>query len=197
MKPSCREVYEAIKRLSLGAGYGMGAARFRAVVLAEMGVNMTLEEAKRQLTDYRRRNPKVVAYWDRLTRQVNMSVGAGEFGIELPSGRVLHYKGLFRRGRDVYCNLATEDGYRESKLWGGLLTENAVSATARDIFTWQIPRLEAAGLRVVLHVHDEYLLEADAEVEISDVLALLREAPPWASDLPLDAGAWEGECYAK
>src|SRR5262249_28005065 len=54
LKPNCREVYEAIKRLSLGAGYGMGAARFRAVILAEMGTPMTLEEARRQLSDYRR-----------------------------------------------------------------------------------------------------------------------------------------------
>jgi DNA polymerase len=197
LKPSCRDVYEAVKRLSLGAGYGMGAARFRAVVLAEMGVAMTLDEARRQLADYRRRNPKVVAYWDRFTRLVQMSVGNGEFSIELPSGRTLHYRGLIRRGNDVCCNLATEDGYRESRLWGGLLTENAVSAPARDIFVWQIPRLEAAGLRVVLHCHDEYVLEADPDVNVEDVLALLRTPPPWASDLPLDASAWEGACYAK
>jgi hypothetical protein len=197
LKPSCREVYEAVKRLSLGAGYGMGAARFRAVLLAEMGVAMTLDEAKRQLADYRRRNPKVVAYWDRFTRQAQMSVGDGEFSIELPSGRALHYRGLVRRGQDVCCHLATEDGYRESRLWGGLLTENAVSATARDIFVWQISRLEAAGLRVVLHCHDEYVLEADPDVNVDDVIALLRTPPPWASDLPLEASAWEGACYAK
>jgi DNA polymerase len=197
LKPVARDIYEAIKRLSLGAGYGMGATRFRAVVLAEMGVAMGLEEARRQLFDYRRRNPKVVAYWDRLSRQVNMSVGNGEFGIELPSGRILRYKGLFRRGRDVYCPLATENGYRESKLWGGLLTENAVSATARDVFVWQIPRLEAASLRVVLHCHDEYVLEADPSVNVADVISLLRTPPPWALELPLDATAWEGDCYAK
>jgi hypothetical protein len=197
LKPSCREIYEAIKRLSLGAGYGMGAARFRAVVLAEMGVSMTLEEARRQLSDYRRRNPKVVKYWDRLTRRTQMSVGNGEFSINLPSGRALHYRGLVRRGNDVCCNLAAEDGYRESKLWGGLLTENVVSATARDVFVWQIARLEAAGLRVVLHCHDEYVLEADPDVDVENVLALLRTPPPWASDLPLNASAWEGNCYAK
>jgi DNA polymerase len=175
----------------------MGAPRFRAVVLAEMGVAMTLDEARRQLADYRRRNPKVVAYWGRFTRLAQMSVGNGEFSIELPSGRALHYRGLIRRGGDVCCNLATEDGYRESRLWGGLLTENAVSAMARDIFVWHIPRLEAAGLRVVLHCHDEYVLEADHDVDVSDALALLRTPPPWAAEVPLDASAWEGACYAK
>jgi hypothetical protein len=197
LKPACRDIYEAVKRLSLGAGYGMGAARFRAVVLAEMGVAMTLEEARRQLTDYRRRNPKVVAYWNRFTRLAQMSVGNGEFSIELPSGRALHYRGLVRRGNDAHCHLATENGYRESHLWGGLLTENVVSAMARDVFVWQILRLEAASLRVVLHCHDEYVLEADPDVNIADVLALLRTPPPWAADLPLDASAWEGACYAK
>jgi DNA polymerase I-like protein with 3'-5' exonuclease and polymerase domains len=197
LKPSCRDIYEAVKRLSLGAGYGMGPARFRAVVLAEMGVAMTLDEAKRQLVDYRRRNPKVVAYWNKFTRLAQMSVGNGEFGIELPSGRVLHYRGLIRRGNDVCCNLATEDGYRESRLWGGLLTENIVQATARDVFVWFILRLEAAGWRIILHCHDEYALEVDRDVSVEDVIALLREPPPWASDLPLDASAWAGTCYAK
>jgi DNA polymerase I-like protein with 3'-5' exonuclease and polymerase domains len=197
LKPACREVYEAVKRLSLGAGYGMGPARFRAVVLAEMGVAMSLDEARRQLVDYRRRNPKVVAYWNRFTRQVQMSVGDGEFSIELPSGRTLHYRGLIRRGNDVCCNLATEEGFRESRLWGGLLTENVVSGVARDTFTWQIPRLEASGWRVVAHIHDEYVLEVAPDVKVGDVVALLRTPPPWASDLPQDASAWEGGCYAK
>jgi DNA polymerase I-like protein with 3'-5' exonuclease and polymerase domains len=197
LKPSCREVYEAIKRLSLGAGYGMGPPRFRAVVLAEMGVSLTLEEAKRQLSDYRLRNPKVVAYWSRLTRLAQTSVGDGGFSIELPSGRVLRYHDLIRRGDDVICNLSTEDGFRESRLWGGLLTENVVSAVARDAFVWQLSRLEAAGWWIVLHCHDEYVLEVDHGVDVNDVLALLREPPPWAPDLPLDASAWEGDCYDK
>jgi hypothetical protein len=83
--------------------------------------------------------------------------------------------------------------------WGDARSTQKVlpPATARDIFVWQIPRLEAAGLRVVLHCHDEYVLEADHDVNIADVLALLRTPPPWAAELPVDASAWEGDCYAK
>jgi DNA polymerase I-like protein with 3'-5' exonuclease and polymerase domains len=197
MKMSCRSLYDAIKRLSLGAGYGMGARRFQAVVLSEMGVAITLEEAKRQLSDYRRRNPKVVAYWEKWNREVQFSVGEGVLNIRLPSGRELHYRNLRRRGRDVYCTFATEDGYRESKLWGGFLTENIVQATARDVFAALLLRLEAAGLRVVLHCHDEFVLEVDHDVSRTEVEALLWLPPEWCPDLPIDVSSWEGACYVE
>jgi len=57
-------------------------------------------------------------------------------------------------------------------------------------------RLERAGLRVVLHIHDEYVMEVDPDVHLSDVLELLRQPPLWALDLPIDAEGWEGDCYA-
>jgi hypothetical protein len=53
-----------------------------------------------------------------------------------------------------------------------------------------------AGLKVVLHCHDEYVLEVDHDVRKEDVEELLRASPEWAPDLPIDAEAWEGEHYA-
>jgi hypothetical protein len=83
---------------------------------------MTLEEARRQLSDYRSRNQRVVAYWNRLDRQLQMSVGAGQMEIALPSGRMILYKNLTRRHGDVYSTFASPDGYRENKIWGGFCT---------------------------------------------------------------------------
>lgn len=196
LKKLNRELYEAIKRLSLGAGYGLGPRRFRAVLAEQLGVVITLEEAHRQLNDYRRRNPKIVAYWRHLDRQLQMSVGAGEMQIELPSGRRLAYRNLIRRRGDVYATFATPEGYRENKLWSGLLVENTVQAVARDVFGEGLLRLVRAGLKVVLHCHDEYIIEADPDVRLEDVLQLLRQSPEWAPDLPVDAEAWEGAHYA-
>jgi hypothetical protein len=177
LKMSCRSIYDAVKRLTLGAGYGMGAPRFRAVVAAELGIFMTLEEAKRELSNYRRRNPKVVKYWEHLDRHLQFSVGDGEMAINLPSGRQLHYRNLLRRGSNVYAALATAEGYRETRLWGGFLTENAVQSVARDIFALGLLRLEEAGLSVVFHCHDEYVLEVDRDVRRGDVEEILRSSP--------------------
>jgi hypothetical protein len=88
-------------------------------VAEQLGVVITLEEARRQLNDYRIRNPKVVAYWHHLDRQLQQSVGGGEMQIELPSGRRIGYRNLIRRHGDVYATFATPEGYRENKLWGG------------------------------------------------------------------------------
>ena len=196
LKPFCRSIYDAVKRLTLGAGYGMGAPRFRAVVAAELGIFMTLEEAKRELSNYRRRNPKVVKYWANLDRHLQFSVGDGEMAINLPSGRHLHYRNLLRRGSNVYATLATAEGYRETQLWGGFLTENAVQSVARDIFALGLLRLEQAGLCVVHHCHDEYVLEADRDVKRADVEEIIRTPPEWCRDLPIDLSSWEGDCYA-
>jgi hypothetical protein len=191
------EIYEAVKRLALGAGYGLGPRRYQAVVLEQLGVRITLEEARRQLNEFRLRNPRVVRYWNRLDSQLQRSVGDGQFRIALPSGRELVYRELHRRGRDIYATFASPEGYRENKLWGGFLTENAVSAVARDVFAFLLLRLATAGLRVVLHCHDEYVLEVDPDVTVQDVCELLRTPPDWATDLPLDSDGWEGPFYAK
>jgi DNA polymerase len=71
-----------------------------------------------------------------------------------------------------------------------------VQAIARDVFAEDILRLEAAGLPVVFHCHDEAVLEVEPDVELADVLPRLRQPPEWALDLPLDAEGWEGAAYA-
>ena len=68
---------------------------------------------------------------------------------------------------------------------------------ARDIFCLGLLRLVDAGLKVVLHCHDEYVLEVDHDVKIDDVLPHLRQSPEWAPDLPIDCEGWEGDSYAQ
>jgi DNA polymerase len=82
---------------------------------------------------------------------------------------------------------------------GSLLFENLVSATARDLLTAACLRLEAAGLPVILHVHDELLAEAPLNRGITprDVHRILTQRPAWAATIPVDAECWVSPRYGK
>ena len=64
----------------------------------------------------------------------------------------------------IAASLQASEGVRETKIWGGFITENACQAIARDIFGDILLRLEKAGISVVLHSHDEVLVEVPLEV---------------------------------
>ena len=76
------------------------------------------------------------------------------------------------------------------RLWGGLLTENASQALARDVFSDILLRLEENNMNVIFHVHDEVVIEADkedAENVLEDVIKIMSTPPVWLPDIPLDA----------
>ena len=76
------------------------------------------------------------------------------------------------------------------RLWGGLLTENASQALARDVFSDILLRLEEHNMNVIFHVHDEVVIETDkedAENVLEDVIKIMRTPPVWLPDIPLDA----------
>ena len=76
------------------------------------------------------------------------------------------------------------------KLYGGLLTENASQALARDIFSDILTRLENKGMDIIFHVHDEVVIEVDekdAEKTLSLVIDEMRTPPKWLPEIPLDA----------
>ena len=76
------------------------------------------------------------------------------------------------------------------RAWGGLLTENASQALSRDIFSDMMLRLEEAGIKIIFHVHDEFIIEVEekkAEQTLEQVLAIMSTAPDWIADIPLEA----------
>jgi DNA polymerase len=112
-------------------------------------------------------------------------------GVRLPSGRVLYYpQPVLHGGRvTVYDR---EEGRRE--LYGGLIFHNITQAIARDLLAEAMIRLEAAGLPVVLSVHDEIVCEVPAG-DLEQFRMLLCTAPHWAAGLPIAVKGWSGFRY--
>lgn len=77
------------------------------------------------------------------------------------------------------------------------IVSNCVQATARDVFGEAIIRLEAAGIPVVLHVHDEVVCEVDVDVPVSAVYDIMARTPDWIPGLPVDSSVVEADRYFK
>ena len=188
--------------------------------------HLSEEEIKDSIKRWRDESPAIVAFWRGLEDAALSAIQApgacyGYRGItygvkddvlycQLLSGRTLSYhrprlhpdrtpwgKDVLKityEGRDSYTNQ-----WARLETYGGKLCENVVQATARDILTYAMPRLEAAGYPIVLHIHDEIVSEVPEGVgsvdEFEDIMATL---PPWAAGWPVKAaGGWRGKRYRK
>ena len=140
-----------------------------------------------QVMDYRDTNPLVTGFWKRMQSLFKVACSRKEdWYLELPSGRKLVY--LEPR---VYDNKASRfHGGGRGNVYGGLITENIIQATARDAFGEGIIRLEEAGFPVIWHVHDEVITEVDGGTDILKIIHTLAQPPSWMPDLPVEA---EGE----
>ena len=98
----------------------------------------------------------------------------------------------------------TYEGVGESKKWmrietyGPKLVENIVQATARDLLALAMLRLRDAGFDIVMHIHDEAVLEVPiGKSTVQEVCDIMGQAPAWAEGLPLRADGYECEFYKK
>lgn len=115
----------------------------------------------------------------------------------LPSGRPIVYHAPTV---DAEGGIAYTGTHGREHVYGGKLVENAVQALCRDLMTAALLRADAAGLRVVLHVHDELVCEvnaADADAARATLHACMIELPPWAVGFPIGADGWTGRRYRK
>src|SRR5699024_8254626 len=133
-----------------------------------------------------------------------ISYEKGMLFIELPSGRRLAYPkpkmGLNRFGGEsvMYEGIAMGNKWERIESYGGKFVENVVQAIARDILAEGMQRLVEAGYRIVMHVHDEVVLEVPiGESSVEEVNNILSKQPEWADGLPLDADGFECHFYQK
>ena len=196
-----------VQELACGFAGGVGAfaamGRVYSVVMAE-------SEARRMVNAWRLANPWSVPYWQDLERAYTAalrypgdeySAGRVTYYYDgqhlwyiLPSGRVLCYP-FARLDEDgpTYAKAAWKPAadakeWPRARLWTGLACENITQAIAHDLLRDALRRLDLAGHEVVLHVHDEIVLECeDAPRAAAALLDIMRTPPAWAEGLPLDA----------
>jgi DNA polymerase len=83
-------------------------------------------------------------------------------------------------------------------IWGGLLTENVVQATARDLMATAMMALEVKGYNVILSVHDEIISEVpDNFGSLDEMIGIMTRVPAWAKGCPINAEGKEGKRYRK
>ena len=199
------------KTTILGAGYGMGAPKFKAQ-LKTFGVEVTEGEARHIIQVYRETYPSIVALWrqaglalDALSKGMTTSLGkAGvlyvdptERGIKLPSGLHMRYDQLVGVRDDKGMQYQYKTRYGWNKIYGGKVIENACQAIARCIIGEQMIRI-AKRYDVVLTVHDaiacvvkeDEVLEAQAYIE-----ECMKWIPDWAEGLPVNCESGYGQSY--
>mgnify|MGYP003640066593 CR=1 FL=1 len=178
-----------VKAIVLGCGYGAGANKF-----SEM-YNMPLAEAKEAVNLYRTQLHKVPKFWQKINNTLKSCHNSFvPFECRLPSGRALNYgplKLVYQNERLAYQAIVSRNGKRlPMKLWGGVVAENMSQGLARDIFSDMLLRLEAEGIRLIFHVHDEVIIECDegeAEMTLKKTIGIMSTPPAWISDIPLAA----------
>jgi hypothetical protein len=198
------------KESILGLGFGMGKykfhARLRAIpaVRSYLGAKLNDDFALGLVDAYRDKYRYVPLFWKEIDRCFHgarrggvMQCGAMRFEPRKNGESVWM---VYPNGRRVpYSNLRQVEGRHEGyqwvagagkKIYGGLLTENAVQGTARDILARAMYHCEVKEYRVMLTVHDSIIMEVlkeQAEKALEFVIDVLRTPPQWGPQLALDA----------
>jgi DNA polymerase len=92
--------------------------------------------------------------------------------------------------------------WRRQPCYGGLLVENICQSVARDLLADAMLRVDALGYKIVLHVHDEIVVEipghfGESEKSLLDIKKIMSTPPEWAKNLPLGSEGWAGQRYRK
>lgn len=137
-------------------------------------------------------------------REIDPGNGLDFLTIQLPSGRKLYYAnphmGTNRFGSPSLCYWGQNGAgkkWQATETYGGKLAENVTQAVARDCLFYAMENLTAAGYRIAFDVHDEVVIEAPEEAALDDVVRIMRQPPPWAPGLPLNADGWVNPFYHK
>lgn len=209
----------------LASGYQGGPNALISMGALKMG--LTEEELPDIVSRWRKANPRIVDFWQKVenaalyvmntarpvgldhgilfARESNPVDGSDFLTITLPSGRKLFYPSphlavnAFDR-QALHYRTQVGANWGTNSTYGGKLTENITQAVARDCLAAAITRLTDAGYRIVMHVHDEVVIEIDeldAEETLAEVNAFMGAPLPWAPGLHLTAAGFTSKYYMK
>lgn len=204
----------------LACGYQGGVGAMKRM---DKGGSIPEDELQSVVDQWREANPKVVKLWRtcelaaktaiqehrtvRLAHGIAFSYINRNLFIQLPSGRKLCYWDTRLKQDDYTGRLSiTYMGVnQETKQWGetetygGKLVENIVQATARDCLAVAMTRVSALGYKIVMHVHDEMIVDVpstDTEAP-GKITAIMAQPVDWAEGLPLKGDTYETPFYMK
>ena len=199
----------------LACGFAGGVGAFAAMGRA-YGINLPESDARRMVDAWRRANSWSVPYWSKLEhaytaamRHKGHEFSAGRvtylfdgthLWYALPSGRVLCYPfAKIEEEGITYAKAAWKPAadareWPRARLWKGLACENITQAAANDVLRSALLQLDD----VVLHVHDEIVIEsADPEAAKIELERVMCTPPAWATGLPLAVEAQIMTRYGK
>ena len=202
------------KIAELALGYGGSVGALKAMGALEMGLSE--KELQPLVNAWRSSNQNIVRFWwdvDRAalnavrdrsiteTRGIRFTYQSGMLFITLPSGRRLTYVKP-RIGENQFgSECVTYEGVGSTKKWeriqsyGPKFVENIVQATSRDILCFAMKNLKDCS--IVMHVHDEVVIEAERDASLETVCEKMGLTPPWAKGLLLRADGYETQFYKK
>lgn len=212
------------KVATLALGYQGGTGSL--ILMGALDMGLSEEELPEIVSKWRAANPHIVQLWYRVEREAlaamrdgkvhevdrgvtialksDLSKGLNFLTIGLPSGRSLYYVDPFlKMGRfdKVQVNFMAQrkDQWTSDSTYGGKLVENIVQAIARDCLTETLLRLNSRypNSPVVMHIHDEVVMDAEMDVTVDEICDLMAEPIPWAPGLMLKAAGFESEWYMK
>lgn len=208
------------KIAELALGYQGSTGALKNMGALKMG--LTEDELPELVKQWRVANPKIVQLWyeveskvmtaiqDRTTVRIKDNLTAiyqnSILFIELPSGRrlaypkpqVIDHDRFPGKQKIIFQELNSDGQWIETETYGGRLVENIVQATARDCLVHSMLKLDRAGYEIVMHVHDEVVIEIEKNRdELKNVINLMSEDIPWAPGLPMRADGYECEYYQK
>ena len=202
------------KVADLACGYGGSTGALVAMGALEMG--LTEDELKPLVNAWRAANPRIVRFWwdvDRATIKavkdrtitethgIRFSYESGMLLITLPSGRRLTYVKPRIGTNQFDSECVTYEGVGGTKKWeriqsyGPKFVENIVQAISRDLLCFALENLKYYS--IVMHIHDEIVIEADQQTSVESICAKMCQLPSWAKGLLLRADGYDSNFYKK
>ncbi|CZR73066.1 TPA: DNA polymerase [Clostridioides difficile] len=214
------ELRQKGKLAELSNGYGGSVGALISMGAIKMGLKE--EELQPIVTAWRNANPNITKFWwdvdkaakkaikDRTIVEIQHGIkfiyNPGVLFIELPSSRRLSYlrpkiepHTTFSGDKITYEGMEqTSKQWKRIDTYGPKLVENIVQATARDCLREAMFNITDAGYSIVMHVHDELVLDVDKKFgSLEEVNSIMRKEISWAKGLPLKADGYECDYYKK